>query len=78
MPVVIIKITDYSIINITIKTTYDGRRRGGRARVSWRRSAEREREEMGWKSWADATAAAKDREGWKAILNGLQRPPGRS
>lgn len=30
---------------------------------------EREWDEMGWNSWVGATAATKDREGWKAILN---------
>ena len=38
---------------------------------------ERELKEMGWNSWAGAPAAAKDGEGWKAILNGLKRSPGR-
>ena len=43
--------------------------------MTWRRSAERERErkEMGWQSWGTATAsaAAKDLVGWRAFLNGL-------
>lgn len=38
---------------------------------------EREQEEMGWNTWAGVTTTAKDREGWKSILNGLRRPPGR-
>ena len=38
---------------------------------------ERQREEMGWKSWAGAAAAARDQEGWRAVLNGLKRPSGR-
>ena len=55
----------------------EGKRRRGRPRVTWRRSVERQREEMGWKSWAGAAAAARDREGWRAVLNGLKRPSGR-
>ena len=55
----------------------EGKSRRGRPRVTWRRSVERQREEMGWKSWAGAAAAARDREGWRAVLNGLKRPSGR-
>ena len=38
--------------------------------MTWRRSAEREQKEIGWQSWGAATASKKDRDEWRAFLNG--------
>lgn len=46
----------------------------GRPPITWRRSVERERNEMGWQSWGTMIAPAKDRDGWRAFLNGLSCP----
>ena len=43
----------------------EGRRKQGRPRTTWRRTAEREREKAGWKNWSEAQIAAADRDGWR-------------
>ena len=43
--------------------TSEGRRKLGRPRTTWRRTAEREREKAGWKNWSEVQIAAADRAG---------------
>jgi len=66
---------DSNNIAITSLTwTPEGKKRQDRPRTTWVRSAEREQKEMGWQSWKVATTSARDRDGWKAFLNGLRCP----
>ncbi|XP_033115324.1 uncharacterized protein LOC117115574, partial [Anneissia japonica] len=43
----------------------EGKRRVGRPKTTWRRTVEKERECLGWKSWNEARHVAYDRAGWK-------------
>ena len=54
--------------------TPEGRRKRGRPKNTWRRTAETERQRLGWSTWRAAGAAAADREGWRELLRGLMGP----
>ena len=43
----------------------EGKRKRGRPREAWRRTVERERCEMGFKTWTEAARIAIDRRRWK-------------
>ena len=47
-----------------------GKRSRGRPRETWRRTVEKERAELGLKSWAAAAAVAKNRDRWRALTSG--------
>ena len=51
--------------------TPEGRRVRGRPKTIWRRTADRERNKAGWKSWNVAKAAARDRECWSENVSAL-------
>ncbi|XP_062570235.1 uncharacterized protein LOC134232297 [Saccostrea cucullata] len=51
------------------------KRQRRRPKNTWRRSVEREREEMGLDSWKEGQVVASDRRKWRSLLNGLMRPP---
>jgi hypothetical protein len=53
----------------------EGKRKRGRPRTTWRRSAEAERKELGWQSWSEAAGIAKDRTRWRKMLLGLMSRP---
>ena len=38
---------------------------------TWKRTVEKEREESGWGSWAEARVAAADRDGWRRSVDAL-------
>ena len=54
----------------------EGKRRRGRPRETWRRTADKERNQLGWHSWGLAAASAADRDGWRNLLAGLKSPHG--
>ena len=54
----------------------EGKRRRGRPRETWRRTIEKERNQLGWHSWEAAAASAADRDGWHNLLAGLKNPHG--
>ena len=54
----------------------EGKRRRSRPRETWRRTVEKERNQLGWHSWGAAVASAADREGWRNPLAGLKSPHG--
>ena len=54
----------------------EGKRRRGRPRETWRRTVEKERNQLGWHSWGAAVASAADRDGWRNLLAGLKSPHG--
>jgi hypothetical protein len=58
--------------NIALSWTPEGRRKRGRPKTTWRRTVEKEREESGWRSWAEARVAAADRDGWSRSVDALR------
>ena len=46
----------------------EGKRKRGLPRETWRRTVERERCEMGFKTWAEAAKVAIDRKRWKGTI----------
>ena len=54
----------------------EGKTRRGRPRETWRRTAEKERNQVGWHSWGLVAALAADRDGWRNLLAGLKSPHG--
>ena len=51
--------------------TPEGRRKRGRPRTTWRRTAERKREKAGWKNWSEVQIAAADRADWRSCVEAL-------
>ena len=49
----------------------EGRRRRGRPKTTWRRTVEKERDEAGWTSWAEARTSAADRVKWRRSMEAL-------
>jgi len=47
-----------------------GKRRRGRPRKTWRRTINKEREHLGFKTWRDAEVVAKDRVAWRRRIDG--------
>ena len=56
---------------IALTWTPEGRRKRGRPKTTWRRTAEREREKAGWKNWGEVQIAAADRAGWRDSVEAL-------
>ena len=51
--------------------TPEGRRKRGRSRTTWRRTAEREREKARWKNWSEVQIAVADRAGLRSCVEAL-------
>ena len=49
----------------------EGRRKVGRPKTTWRRTVEKERNALGWKSWGVAKPIARDRVHWRRNLTAL-------
>ena len=60
-------------IKIALIWAPEGWRKRERPRNTWRRTVEKDREELGWESWRAAENEARDRQGWRSMLNGLMR-----
>ena len=54
----------------------EGKRRRGQPRETWRRTAEKERNQLVWHSWGLVAASVADRDGWRNLLAGLKSPHG--
>ena len=52
---------------VALTWTPEGKRQRGIPRETWRRSAEKERNEMGWPSWRTAEEATRDRPRWRDL-----------
>ena len=48
----------------------EGKRSRGRPRETWRRTVNKEREHLGFKTWSQAEVAARDRVAWRRKING--------
>ena len=51
---------------IAMTWTPEGKRKRGRPKETWR-TAEKERDEMGWQSWRAAEEVAMDRPRWRDL-----------
>jgi len=60
---------------VALTWTPEGKRKRGRPRTTWRRSAEAERKELGWQTWNEAGTDAKDRERWRSMVSSLMSRP---
>nr|KAG5694275.1 hypothetical protein BaRGS_031993 [Batillaria attramentaria] len=49
----------------------EGKRKIGRPKTTWRRTAEQERKSAGWTSWANARRTAEDRTAWRLRVAAL-------
>ena len=49
----------------------EGRRKVGRPKTTWRRTVEKERKQLGWRSWNEAKPVAKDRADWRECTAAL-------
>ena len=49
----------------------EGRRKVGRPKTTWRCTAEKERNELGWKSWNEAKPVASNRARWRECTAAL-------
>ncbi|KAK7489884.1 hypothetical protein BaRGS_00018906 [Batillaria attramentaria] len=49
----------------------EGKRKIGRPKTTWRRTAEQERRSAGWTSWANARRTAEDRTAWRLRVAAL-------
>ena len=56
---------------VAMSWTPEGKRRRGRSRETWRRTAERERNLFGWSSWRTAEDVARDRPRWRDLCLAL-------
>ena len=56
---------------IALQWTPEGKRKKRRPKEIWRRMAEKELNEMGWKSWEAAVRAAADRQKWNDMCSAL-------
>ena len=56
---------------VALSWTPEGKRRRGRPRETWRRTAERERNLFGWPSWRAAEEVARDRPRWRDLCLAL-------
>ena len=56
---------------IALTWTPEGKRKRGRPKETWRRTAMKEREAMGWRSWNQAENRAKHRAEWRADVVAL-------
>ena len=50
---------------IALNLAPEGKRKRGRPRETWRRTFEKERSQMGFKTWTEAARTAIDRKTWK-------------
>jgi len=48
----------------------EGRRRKGRPRETWRRTVNKEREHLGFRTWRQVEVAVRDKVAWRKRING--------
>ena len=59
-----------NITRVSLKWTPEGKRKRGRPKTTWRRTAESEMKEMG-QTWSELDRMAKDREQWRKLVLAL-------
>ena len=60
-----------SITNVAMTWVPEGKQKRERPKKTWRRTVEKERNEIGWGSWEEARMAATNRERWRKSVNAL-------
>ena len=60
-----------SICNTALTWAPEVKRKKGRPKTTWQRTVEKERNLAGWRSWAEARAAAVDRSEWRRLVEVL-------
>ena len=63
-----------SLPRTALTWTPEGKKKRGRPRETWRRTVERERSEMGFKTWTEAARIAINRERWKEMERHNKKP----
>ena len=58
---------DDTKVHVAMTWTPEDKRKRGRPKETWRRTAEKERDEMGWQSWRAAEEIATDRPRWRDL-----------
>jgi hypothetical protein len=48
----------------------EGKRKRGRPKETWRRTVEKERKQLGFNTWAEATRQVQDRSKWRGLVHG--------
>ena len=66
----VLRMNNQSNPRIALTWAPERKRTRGRPKVTWRRTAERERQKMGFANWSEAVTAARDRAGWRRQVNG--------
>lgn len=61
----------HNLPNVAMTWAPEGKRKRGRPKTTWRRTVEKERAEVGWKSWEEARVAARDRRKWRETADAL-------
>jgi len=56
---------------VALTWTPKGKRRPGRPEITWRRTIDAERKDLGWTSWTGVEQEAQDRDGWHLLLRAL-------
>ena len=54
-----------NITSVAMTWEPEGKRKRGRLKTTWRRTVEKERNKIGWRSWEEARMAAANQEKWK-------------
>ena len=63
---------DHSSHCVTALTrTQEGTRKDGRPKTTWRRTVEKETEQLGWSSWSQARTRAQNRSNWHHRIKAL-------
>ena len=60
-----------SITNVTMTWAPEGKQKRGRPKTTWRRTVEKERNEIGWRSWEEVRMAAANRDKWRKSVKAL-------
>ena len=66
-----IRMDDSRICTTALTWQAEGKRRVGRPKITWRRTTEQKRSQLGWNSWASARAVARYRGRWRQCIGAL-------
>jgi len=61
----------FKLFSVTYLELYLARKERGRPKTTWRKTAEKERNKAGWKSWSATKAAAQNRQCWAESMTAL-------
>ena len=60
-----------NITNVAMTWAPEGKQKRGRPKMTWRRTVEKERNEIGLGSWEEARMVAANREKWRKSVKAL-------